>query len=180
MNHMQFVFHVVEGFFIGAAAYGLRDEFTPLVPGSIIGARNLFAYDIPAMHGPTRWFLGHSFESASKPNLPTIDAPPSSSSDSKEKPDKIRINPPPALKKESEMTFQEQRDAEAAREKMSGSLTPIPASELPTMAKLLTSVPRSVFFFYVALSSGVTFCLCAVLYFGQLKPSIIAQYRKKK
>lgn len=32
-NHMQFVFHVVEGFFIGASAYGLRDNFTPLAPG---------------------------------------------------------------------------------------------------------------------------------------------------
>lgn len=106
------------------------------------------------MHGPVRWFLGHSFESMNKEAPLGIDAP----------------SPPSAIP-----------EVEKAKAKM-GSKTqePIPVDKLPTIAKLLTSVPRSVFMFYVMLSSGVTFCMCLVLYLGLLKPAIIAQYRKQK
>lgn len=52
--------------------------------------------------------------------------------------------------------------------------------DLPSMAKLLTSVTRSVFLFYVGLSSIVTLCVCIVVYQGVLKPAIIKQYRKQK
>ena len=136
------------------------------------------------MHGPTRWFLGHSFESAGTPKVPTIEPPPMDRKQDPKKDNKatdtIKIDPAPVPKKEAEMTPEEKSRSDAVKEKMSGGPKPIPLESLPTMAKLLTSVPRGVFVFYVFFSSGVTFALCSVIYLGILKPSIIAQYRKQK
>jgi hypothetical protein len=135
MNHMQFVFHVVEGFFIGASAYGLRDNFTPLFPGSLI-----------LMHGPTRWFLGHSFDSIKAKPL-EIDAPPphegiSSDFDTildhlkPKKPDTIRIDPA-QVKDESKMTPDELAEADAKKLKMSGGPKPVLKEDLPSMGVFL-------------------------------------------
>lgn len=81
---------------------------------------------------------------------------------------------------QEDMTPKEKEFDNEVKHKMGGGPVPITADQLPTMAKLLTSVPRSVFIFYVSLSSFMTFCVCALLYQGFLKPQIIATYRKKK
>lgn len=69
------------------------------------------------MHGPTRWFLGHSFESSSSKAL-GIDAPPASTSPTstaekkkkkaeedkkkkEKKPDVIEIEPAPVPQREA-------------------------------------------------------------------------------
>ncbi|KAJ3056734.1 hypothetical protein HK097_004595 [Rhizophlyctis rosea] len=51
MNHINFVFHVFDGFFLGAAAYALRDHYVMQPPDSVLD-----------IHGPVRWFVGHTFD----------------------------------------------------------------------------------------------------------------------
>ena len=48
--HMNFIFHVMDGFILGASAYPVRDHVEVVMEG---GQLNL--------HGPTRWFQGHTF-----------------------------------------------------------------------------------------------------------------------
>jgi hypothetical protein len=139
------------------------------------------------MHGPTRWFLGHSFDSIHDniKNL-AIDAPPPPNNvippqtqDDLKKRDTIKIEKTP-LRNEDDMSPEELAESDAKKLKMSGGPRPVQKEDLPSMAKLLTNVTRSVFLFYVGLSSVVTLCLCTVIYQGYLKPAIIKQYRKQK
>eukprot|EP01112_Ceratiomyxa_fruticulosa_P004757 TRINITY_DN1529_c0_g1_i1.p1 TRINITY_DN1529_c0_g1~~TRINITY_DN1529_c0_g1_i1.p1 ORF type:complete len:237 (+),score=31.50 TRINITY_DN1529_c0_g1_i1:73-783(+) len=50
-NHMNFVFHGEAGRVIGASIYPVRDRFQYTTPGLLI-----------AIHGPSKWFLQHSFK----------------------------------------------------------------------------------------------------------------------
>ncbi|KXS21166.1 hypothetical protein M427DRAFT_51431 [Gonapodya prolifera JEL478] len=60
MNHMNFVFHSSEGFFLGATAYPLRDNFQLVAPG----------YSL-TLHGPVSWFEGHRFDPLHLSSVPT-------------------------------------------------------------------------------------------------------------
>ncbi|TPX61394.1 hypothetical protein SpCBS45565_g07279 [Spizellomyces sp. 'palustris'] len=51
MNHINFVFHVVDGFFLGGSAYALRDHYVLGAEGGAL-----------TTHGPLRWFVGHTFD----------------------------------------------------------------------------------------------------------------------
>eukprot|EP01090_Pellita_catalonica_P020891 TRINITY_DN7675_c0_g1_i1.p1 TRINITY_DN7675_c0_g1~~TRINITY_DN7675_c0_g1_i1.p1 ORF type:complete len:264 (+),score=15.12 TRINITY_DN7675_c0_g1_i1:37-792(+) len=50
-NHLNFVWHALHGKIIGAAAYPVRDHLQFAKQGSVI-----------TVHGPVKWFLGHSFQ----------------------------------------------------------------------------------------------------------------------
>jgi hypothetical protein len=50
-NHLNFIFHAHNGRILGVAAYPVRDQLQFGKEGSII-----------TIHGPVRWFNGHSFQ----------------------------------------------------------------------------------------------------------------------
>ncbi|KAJ3054929.1 hypothetical protein HK102_011449, partial [Quaeritorhiza haematococci] len=150
MNHLTFVFHVYEGFFLGATAYALRDHY-------VLGAED----SIIIMHGPARWFVGHSFEpfpsdddddNSSDDDNQTIDA---SSSDSTE-------------------------DSSETTSKGNAMASPIPADKLPRASVLLSSVPWTIVVMYCAITAVVSVGVCALVYIGVLKPMLISQFKKKK
>ena len=61
-----------------------------------------------------------------------------------------------------------------------GGVTKTAQKDLPTISKLLSSVPKAMVISYIILSSAVTVGFCALFYYFYLQPELIAKYRKIK
>ncbi|KAI8845914.1 hypothetical protein BJ741DRAFT_586138 [Chytriomyces cf. hyalinus JEL632] len=163
MTHWNFLFHAVEGFFLGGTVYPLRDHWVMAVKGSII-----------LIHGPVRWFAGHTFEgtmeqaalllaNAPEPdNTGAGDTIPAANEANKAK-------PPPA----------DRPIIANSKQKNGGNVIPVKAKDLPTVSKLLSSVPRTMVFFYVLLSVGATTGLAGLVYYAYLKPKLLLEKKTK-
>ncbi|TPX77942.1 hypothetical protein CcCBS67573_g00784 [Chytriomyces confervae] len=163
MTHWNFLFHAVEGFFLGGTVYPLRDHWVMAVKGSII-----------LIHGPVRWFAGHTFEGTMEQaalllanaqeadNTGAGDTIPAANEANKAK-------PPPA-----------NRPIIAnSKQKKGGNVIPVKAKDLPTVSKLLSSVPKTMVFFYVLLSVGATMGLAGLVYYAYLKPKLLLEKKTK-
>ncbi|KAJ3117393.1 hypothetical protein HDU96_006918 [Phlyctochytrium bullatum] len=152
MTHWNFVLHALEGFFLGGSVYPLRDHWVLAPPGGFI-----------IIHGPVRWFAGHTFEgTVSDAERQAQEA----NSDGKTIPanndavgDKAKGAERPGI---------------APKE-----IKPVRKEDLPTVAALLAAVPPSVVFMYVTVSVGCTAGLAALLYIAYLKPKLLETKKKK-
>ncbi|KAJ3269933.1 hypothetical protein HK104_005009, partial [Borealophlyctis nickersoniae] len=127
-NHINFVFHVIDGFFLGAAAYGLRDHYTPGLEGSTLD-----------VHGPVRWFVGHTFDlhpgDENQPQKPASG---------------------PSIAK------------------------PVPLGKIPRASELMNAVRPAIVIMWVGITATVTAGVCALIYEGYLKPTLVKEARKQK
>ncbi|KAJ3200341.1 hypothetical protein HDU67_002125 [Dinochytrium kinnereticum] len=150
MTHWNFIFHALEGFFLGGSVYPLRDHWVLAPPGGFI-----------IIHGPVRWFAGHTFEGtvadAEKGNEPpeaqTIPA------NNKDMEDKAKNSERPGIAPKV--------------------LKPLRKEELPTVAALLAAVPPSLVIMYVSIGVGCTAGFAVLLYISYLKPKLLETKKSK-
>ncbi|KAJ3223739.1 hypothetical protein HDU81_008983 [Chytriomyces hyalinus] len=69
--------------------------------------------------------------------------------------------------------------ANSKQKKNGGNVVPVKAKDLPTVSKLLSSVPRTMVFFYVLLSMGATAGLAGLVYYAYLKPKLLLEKKTK-
>ncbi|TPX73184.1 hypothetical protein CcCBS67573_g05543 [Chytriomyces confervae] len=157
-------------FFLGGTVYPLRDHWVMAVKGSII-----------LIHGPVRWFAGHTFEGTMQQaalllaNAKEADqkggAAAGGSGDTIPAANEAnKAKPPPADRPII---------ANSKQKKNGGNVVPVKAKDLPTVSKLLSSVPRTMVFFYVLLSVGATAGLAGLVYYAYLKPKLLLEKKTK-
>ncbi|KAI8809202.1 hypothetical protein BJ742DRAFT_805412 [Cladochytrium replicatum] len=173
MNHHNFVFHVVDGFFMASSTYALRDHFVMLTDSTQF-----------VLHGLVRWFVGINYDliadedvalqkqkllaatgqnaadtskddsNANKAGDGRSDASGSSGGD--DKPNDVTGQPQPIV------------------------LKPVTKDDIPTVSSLLKAVKPAVVITYCLLSAASSAGVCALVYIGILKPKLIKEYRKQK
>ncbi|KAI8607958.1 hypothetical protein BC830DRAFT_1174836 [Chytriomyces sp. MP71] len=162
MTHWNFLFHAIDGFFLGGTVYPLRDHWVMAVKGSII-----------MIHGPVRWFAGHTFEGTLQSTVAKLEAAkeegdvaagdtiPAQNEAAKEKP---RPSPRPII---------------ANSKDQKGNIKPVDAKDLPTVSKLMSAVPRAMVFFYIVMAVGATGGLSGLVYYAYLKPKLLLEKKNK-
>ncbi|KAJ3284382.1 hypothetical protein HDU79_008254 [Rhizoclosmatium sp. JEL0117] len=147
MTHWNFLFHAMDGFFLGGSVYPLRDHWVAAEKGSVL-----------LIHGPVRWFAAHTFESTLQDawlhNANAGTVPNSNAETAKQGP----LPPRPII---------------APPE--NANVKPVKEADLPTVSKLLSAIPRSSFIFYVFASIGASFGISTLVYYAYLKPKLLLE-----
>ncbi|KAI9353833.1 hypothetical protein BDR26DRAFT_914048 [Obelidium mucronatum] len=159
MTHWNFLFHAMDGFFLGGTVYPLRDHWVMAVENSVI-----------MIHGPVRWFAGHTFEGTLQDAWL---AQPDGTSDPGTIPQNNAANaekgPPPPR------PIIANKNAAAN----GGNVRPVKEKDLPTVSKLMSAVPRPVFIGYIFLSIAATVGIAALVYYAYLKPKLLLEKKKQ-
>ncbi|KAJ3100421.1 hypothetical protein HK100_004715 [Physocladia obscura] len=176
MTHWNFLFHAVDGFFLGGTVYPLRDRWV-----LIEGARATVM-----IHGPVRWFAGHTFEGTVQDNaawvlgehraIPLQSSYSSSSGSSVNSGQSVPGVNEENLKKPAPPT---RPIIGASKKRITGNIAPVKDKDMPTVSKLLTAVPRSIVWLYVALSIGITIAIAALIYYAYLKPKLLLEKKQQ-
>ncbi|KAI9033028.1 hypothetical protein DFJ74DRAFT_650476 [Hyaloraphidium curvatum] len=169
MNHFSFNFHAAEGFLVGAAAYPLRDHFQLLEPGSML-----------TIHGPVRWFAGHSYEPLQPPPKPAVMKPAAPAPAAAQ-------NAPPAQQPVAGQPAATTTTASVTEAK--ASFTPaIPLSPIPNKNELSARAcvkgygyyEPYIVTLYCFMSSVATAGICYLVYVSFIKAEAIGGGRKNK
>ncbi|KAJ3128991.1 Store-operated calcium entry-associated regulatory factor [Nowakowskiella sp. JEL0407] len=167
MNHFNFVFHVLDGFFLGANAYAHHMVTVESNAGITI-------------HGPVRWFVGHTYEMINK------------NDDEETSNAKVKAaSAPKAVLIQKEHDGKPELAVPTNRKPDSQNPTPsalalppnlklIKHDEIPTLSKLLNAVSPALVLMYCVLSASAATGVCVLIYLGWLKPALIREYRKLK
>ncbi|KAJ1563229.1 hypothetical protein HK405_015006 [Cladochytrium tenue] len=163
MVHWNFVFHALDGFFLGGSVYPLRDHWFTAEMGTPM-----------LIHGPvssmmeewmTEMILQVSGENDDDQNDDSADeGPEAQMEDSGSTPKKLKEPPVPPP-----------RPGIAPK----SPIRPLTKEELPSMTKILTAVSPRMVMAYVLLSIGITSALLGLLYVAYLKPKLL-EIKKKK
>ncbi|KAJ3328091.1 hypothetical protein HDU76_010602, partial [Blyttiomyces sp. JEL0837] len=155
MTHWNFLLHAIDGFFLGGSVYPLMDHYVVAQQGKTF-----------LIHGPVRWFVGHTFESS------VMDAWISESADQPSEPLVI-----PAGNKDQEKKPQPPPRKGIVQSGGSANVRPVSKDELPTISKIVGAIPRNAVITYVILSAWLTAGIAALVYTAYLKPKLL---REKK
>ncbi|KAJ1551631.1 hypothetical protein HK096_006248 [Nowakowskiella sp. JEL0078] len=161
MNHFNFVFHVMDGFFLGATAYALRDQVVKVEPDAGI-----------VIHGPVRWFIGHTYDMIADPE-----------DDEEETRKKLLAAGPAqfvAIKKSEDTKINPESQTQQPTSPPPHVIKLLKKKELPTLSKLMNAVSPALVSMYCILSAGAATGVCLLIYIGWLKPALIKEYRKLK
>ncbi|ORY42219.1 hypothetical protein BCR33DRAFT_718408 [Rhizoclosmatium globosum] len=151
MTHWNFLFHAMDGFFLGGSVYPLRDHWVAAEKGSVL-----------LIHGPVRWFAAHTFESTLQDawlhNANAGTVPNSNAETAKQGP----LPPRPIIAPPD-----------------NANVKPVKEADLPTVSKLLSAIPRSSFIFYVFASIGASFAISTLVYYAYLKPKLLLEKKRQ-
>lgn len=118
----------------------VRDHYVMQPPDSVLD-----------IHGPVRWFVGHTFDlHPTDPNETATTIPASAT------------------------------DGSAATATPQVKVKRVPAAAIPRASELLNAVSPSIVIMYVLITATVTAGVSALVYIGYLKPGLEAKLRKEK
>ncbi|KAI9342491.1 hypothetical protein DFJ73DRAFT_762169 [Zopfochytrium polystomum] len=194
MTHWNFLLHALDGFFLGGSVYPLRDHWFQAQVGE------------PMMiHGPVRWFVGHTFESSVMEDWMATALSEMAGAEDDDDEDEDEAKEPPKLppgvdvqggaggeaKKATKKKAAAMGAAGAADKKPAATppprpgiapkspVRPVTEKDLPSVAAILAAVPPSVVVTYVMGSVLITAALAALLYVSYLKPKLLETKKKK-
>ncbi|KAI8812634.1 hypothetical protein BJ742DRAFT_793141 [Cladochytrium replicatum] len=177
MNHHNFVFHVVDGFFMASATYALRDHFVMLTDSSQF-----------VLHGLVRWFVGINYdliadEDVALQNQKLLAATGQHAADtSKDDGNANKAEDGGGSSGSDERSGVEGNDKpkDVTGQPQPVVLKPVTKDDIPTVSSLLKAVKPAVVISYCLLSAASSAGVCALIYIGILKPKLIKEYRKQK
>ncbi|KAJ3009620.1 UNVERIFIED_CONTAM: hypothetical protein HDU68_002579 [Siphonaria sp. JEL0065] len=150
----------MNGFLLGGAVYPLNDHWVALEKGGDV-----------LIHGPVRWFAGHTFEGT----LQTAGGIQVSNDANQQQDETIPAMNANQIKSPPQPRLLISHSNTPAERNGNPNITPVNPKDLPTVSKLLAAVPPTTVFAYVLSGMGATLGIAATAYFSVLKPRLLNQ-----